>query len=119
MYLIGNGGSYANAAHIANDLLSVGVRAHTMEAATLTAFANDFGYENAFAKWLGIMADRGDMLMALSGSGKSANILNAVKKAEEIGMEVMEVYGAREGHDMQRAEELQVELGHNFMRALR
>ena len=52
--IIGNGGSYANALHIANDLLSCGIAAYTMDPATLTAFANDFGYYSAFQKWISI-----------------------------------------------------------------
>lgn len=117
VYIIGNGGSYANAAHIANDLLSVGIRAYTIDAATLTAFANDYEYENAFAIWLRIVGEKGDTLIALSGSGKSPNIVNAVSAAEEIGMVVKRVYGAAMELDMQSAEEHQIMLGHSLMRA--
>ena len=116
IYIIGNGGSYANASHIANDLLAAGARAYTMDSAILTAFANDYGYENIFSRWLGIVGERGDTLIALSGSGKSPNILNAIKEAERIGMEVHKVFGSELGQDMQKAEEYQISLGHNLMR---
>ena len=116
VYIVGNGGSFANAAHIANDLLSVGIKAYTMDAATLTAFANDYGYENAFALWLRVVAESGDTLIALSGSGKSPNILNAIAEAEKIGMRVERVFGAEAGLDMQEAEESQIALGHEIMR---
>ena len=116
VYIVGNGGSFANAAHIANDLLSVGIKAYTMDSATLTAFANDYGYEHAFALWLRVVAESGDTLIALSGSGKSPNILNAIAEAEKIGMRVERVFGSQAGLDMQAAEEAQIALGHEIMR---
>lgn len=117
VYIIGNGGSYANAAHIANDLLSVGVKAYTLDSATLTAFANDFGYENIFARWLEKVGEEGDLLIALSGSGKSPNILNAIRTACTLGMDVYRIFGGQLG--MQDAEEQQVHLGHDVMRRLK
>lgn len=111
-FIIGNGGSYANAMHICNDYLAAGIPTFTMDPATLTAFANDYGYEHAFSKWLRIVGQRGDKLIALSGSGKSPNILNAVAEAELIGMEVQKVFGAEQGLGMQEAEEMQLVMGH-------
>jgi D-sedoheptulose 7-phosphate isomerase len=119
VYLIGNGGSYANAVHIANDLLSVGVKAYTMDPATLTAFANDHGYENAFAKWAAIVAEKGDLIVGLSGSGKSPNILRALDFARGAGIETMLVTNYLQDFDMQVSEEKQLRIGHNAMRALR
>ena len=118
VYIIGNGGSFANAMHIANDLISCGIRAHTMDVATFSAFANDYGYYRAFERWIETMGEAGDLLIALSGSGKSPNILKAVEAARALGMEVETIYGAARGEDMQRAEEAQVEIGHALMRAL-
>lgn len=118
VYVIGNGGSYANAAHIANDLLAAGVKAYTLDAATLTASANDYGYESVFSRWLYTVAEPGDCLVALSGSGRSPNILAAIAAAEDIGMEVVRVFGAERGLDMQAAEEEQVRLGHELRRTL-
>lgn len=119
VYIIGNGGSYANAQHICNDLLLAGVRAYVLDPATLTAFANDFGYDVVFSKWLLIVGTSDDLLIALSGSGKSSNILNAVEAAKLIGMKVWEEFGARQGLDMQASEERQIFLGHEVMRALK
>ena len=119
VYVVANGGSYANAIHICNDLLSCGVRAHCLDPATLTAFANDYGYEFAFSKWLLVVAEAGDLLIALSGSGKSKNILNALEAAKLIGMDVYCEFGAAQGFDMQAAEERQVWLGHELMRELK
>lgn len=118
IFIIGNGGSYANTMHIANDLLACGEAAFTMDPATLTAFANDYGYEYAFARWLSIVAEDGDLLIALSGSGKSPNILNACERAKEIGMRVHCVFGAERGQNMQEAEEYQIHMGHELRRLL-
>src|SRR3990167_7853342 len=119
VYIIGNGGSYANAMHICNDLLACGVRAFCLDPSTLTAFANDYGYEGAFARWINICAEKGDLLIALSGSGKSPNILNAIKAAEETGMTVYRIFGNERGEDMQAAEEAQIAIGHQLLRSLR
>lgn len=117
VYIVGNGGSYANAVHICNDLLACGVRAYTLDPATLTATANDHGYYHVFRKWISVVGEKGDLLIALSGSGRSPNILMAIEEAEKIGMDVERVFGAPQ-FDMQGAEEHQVFLGHEIMRRL-
>ena len=119
VYIIGNGGSYANAAHIANDLQACGISAFTLDAATLTASANDYGYETVFSRWLSIVAGNQDLLIALSGSGTSPNILAGILEAERIGMDIHKEFGAAQGLGMQDAEEAQLRLGHDLMRALR
>ncbi len=119
VYLVGNGGSYANAMHVANDLVSVGVRAYVPDPSTLTAIGNDYGYENAFARWLKVMGDPGDLLLALSGSGTSPNIVAAVQAARDLGMTAVILTNYLREMDMQRSEERQVEIGHELMRALR
>jgi D-sedoheptulose 7-phosphate isomerase len=118
-YIIGNGGSYANAVHICNDLISVGIKAYTLDPATLTAIGNDFGYENVFSRWLAVVGEDGDLLLALSGSGKSKNIINAIVEAEKIGMETMLVTDFLKTRDMQESEEDQISFGHAAMRCLR
>lgn len=119
VYIIGNGGSGANAEHISNDLQSCGVRAHTLNLATLTAWSNDFGYEHAFSKWISLHGEPGDMLIALSGSGKSPNILAAIDSAKRKGMETILVTDHLRTRDMQQSEEDQIVLGHDVMRLLR
>jgi len=119
VYIIGNGGSYANAMHICNDLLSVGVRAYCIDPSTLTAFSNDYGYEKAFARWIGVVGERDDLLIALSGSGKSQNILKAILMAEARGMKVWREFGKPQNLNMQKAEEWQIELGHKVMMNLK
>ena len=119
VFIIGNGGSYANAAHIANDLQACGIAAFTLDAATLTATANDFGYEQIFERWLKVVAQKDDLLIALSGSGKSPNILAALAWADHIGMATARIFGAELGQDMQTAEQHQLIVGHELLRALR
>src|SRR5512135_880507 len=98
VFIVGNGGSFANAMHIANDLLSVGVRAHTMDPATLTAYGNDYGYDKVFGKWLSTVAKHEDVLIALSGSGNSKNITYACRIAKNHFMTVIGITGAYEPH---------------------
>lgn len=117
--IVGNGGSYANSQHLANDLLSCGIPTYTMDVATFSAFANDYGYYAAFEKWVGICGRKGDMLIALSGSGRSPNILKACDAAERIGMDVARIFGAEIGQDMQESEEFQIKIGHDLLRALK
>ena len=112
VYLIGNGGSYANAQHVCNDLLACGIKAYTLDSATLSAFANDYGWESAFARWLNVVGEPGDLLIAFSGSGRSPNILNAIVAAEHRGMDVFKFFGNERHETMQAAEEAQVHLGH-------
>ena len=119
VFVIGNGGSYANAMHIVNDLLSCGIAAFSMDPATLTAFANDHGYESAFDLWIKTVGESRDLLIALSGSGKSQNILRAVETAKRMGMDVHCEFGYPKGLDMQQAEEEQIMIGHELMRELR
>ena len=133
-YLCGNGGSAANAIHIANDLVSVGIRAQALtDIATLTAIANDYSYGAVFSRQLKVFAEPGDLLIALSGSGNSPNIVEALEAAKEKGMETWAIVGAyqktraegladntiKSGEDMQSAERHQITIGHRLMKWLR
>lgn len=83
--LIGNGGSAAIASHQATDLWkNGGIRALAFnDASLLTCAANDYGYSEVFAKPVERFGDAGDVLIAISSSGQSASIVNAVKVARE------------------------------------
>ena len=118
VFIIGNGGSWANAVHIANDLLATGVAAFTLDAATLTATANDFSYEEVFSRWLRVVASPKDLLIALSGSGVSRNIVRAMAEAERIGMASHLVTHYLRGRTMQESEEDQLVIGHELRAAL-
>jgi D-sedoheptulose 7-phosphate isomerase len=95
VYLLGNGGSAAIAGHAATDLFNVGkLRAMTLhESSMLTCMANDFGYENAFAQMLSAMVEPGDLVIAISSSGKSMNIRNAATQATNNGGQVITLSG--------------------------
>src|SRR5688572_2062665 len=118
-YIIGNGGSAANAIHICNDLISVGIKANTLDPATMSAIANDFGWENVFSRWIVTVGEAGDLLVALSGSGTSRNVINALVEAEKIGMETMLVTDYLRTRDMQQSEEDQLVFGHEAMKCLK
>jgi len=118
-FIIGNGGSYANAIHIANDLLAAGIPAFTLDPATMAASANDYGWESIYSRWLLVVGSPGDILIAMSGSGKSPNILAGIRAAEYMGMKVYKIFGAERGEDMQQAEEAQINIGHQLWRALK
>ena len=113
VFLCGNGGSAANANHWANDLIygagktgRGGVRAHSLAANTsvIMCLANDTGYENIFSRQLGVLASPGDILIALSGSGNSPNILRALEEAKHLGLETWAIVGYDGGRALQLAE---------------
>lgn len=100
VFLIGNGGSAATASHMATDLgvgslPHAGVRAVSLtdNNAVLTATGNDFGYDQVFARQLDLLARSGDLLIAVSASGNSVNLLRAVDSAKRIGMTTIGLTG--------------------------
>ena len=86
LFFIGNGGSAGISIHMTADFLkNGGMRTHSMhDASTLTCLGNDFGYEYVFNKQLEMVAQSGDILVAISSSGNSPNIVKAVKTAQEM-----------------------------------
>ena len=104
VFVIGNGGSAANASHFAQDL-SKGTLANPdqekrLKALSLTdnlpffsALGNDEGYENVFVQQLRTFAEPGDILIAISGSGNSPNILRAIEYAQKHGMRTVGITG--------------------------
>ena len=105
VFICGNGGSAANAIHIANDLhyglgvnanrdgLGLKVEALPANSAVITCLANDTGYENIFSHQLRVKAKKDDLLIVLSGSGNSPNIVNVLKEGNEIGMKSYGILG--------------------------
>jgi D-sedoheptulose 7-phosphate isomerase len=92
--LAGNGGSAADAQHIAGEFLSrlnfdrapLPAIALTVDTSVLTAIGNDYGYEHVFERQVGGLGRPGDLLIGISTSGRSVNILRALRKARELGM---------------------------------
>jgi D-sedoheptulose 7-phosphate isomerase len=93
--LVGNGGSAAMASHVSVDLTKMcKIRAVNFnEADLLTCFANDYGYENWVKKALSFYADRKDLLIFISSSGESKNIINGANFAKKIGCKVITLTG--------------------------
>jgi phosphoheptose isomerase len=113
IYVCGNGGSAAIADHLCCDWTKgtkveglPPLRTHSLAAngALLTALANDFGYEECFATQVDYFAEPGDVLVAISSSGKSPNILKAVARAKERGLKVIGLSGFSGGGLAQEAD---------------
>ncbi len=87
VYIIGNGASASMASHIAADLFkNGGVRTDVFsDVALITAMANDLSYEDVFSEPLNMRMDKGDMLVAISSSGMSPNVIRACQLALERG----------------------------------
>jgi D-sedoheptulose 7-phosphate isomerase len=141
VFLCGNGGSAGNAVHLANDFLygisrqfGSGVRVCALSAnsSILTCLANDCGYDAVFSMQLAVQGSAGDVLIALSGSGNSPNIINAIEQAKTMGIKTFAILGYDGGkarsladvaihfdvHDMQISEDLQLIVGHMAMQWL-
>jgi len=102
--LIGNGGSAAIVSHIHNDLCkAVGVRAMVFnEPPFLTAVANDDGYHDVFHRPVDLWSDHGDVLIAISSSGESENIVKAALRAKAKGCNVITFTGFNAGNRLRR-----------------
>lgn len=102
---IGNGGSAGIASHLAIDFSkNGGLRALAFnDSSALTCLGNDLGYENVFAKQLDFHARPGDLLIAISSSGRSANILQAVKVARSRDCRVVTYSGFADNNELRRA----------------
>ena len=143
VFLCGNGGSAGNANHIANDFI-YGVASHSghqaglkiqslsANSSVITCLANDEGYEKIYSEQLLTLGTRGDLLIALSGSGNSQNIVEVLLTAKQMGIKTAAVLGFDGGsakgiadipihfpvYDMQISEDLQMLLSHGLMQWL-
>ena len=141
IFLCGNGGSAGNAIHLANDFIygvakgkGPGMRIHALPAnqAVMTCLANDESYAEVFSQQLAALGNSGDILIVLSGSGNSPNVVRALEKAKEMGMYTSAILGYSGGKcleladlpihfaidDMQISEDLQQIVGHMIMRKI-
>ena len=141
MFFCGNGGSAGNAIHLANDFLygiakktGGGMRVHALSAnaAVMTCLGNDVGYDRIFSEQLAVQAQAGDLLVALSGSGNSPNIVSVIEQAKGMGVKSYAILGYSGGKckeisdvaihfpvsDMQIAEDMQLVVGHMLMQRL-
>ncbi|MDB5799566.1 MAG: phosphoheptose isomerase [Rhodocyclales bacterium] len=141
VFICGNGGSAGNAIHLANDYLygiakrkggGLRVTALSANAAVLTCLANDVGYDQIYAEQLAVQAKAGDLLIVLSGSGNSPNIVAALEQAKEMDVRSCAILGYSGGKslaladiavhfpidDMQISEDMQMVVGHMLMQWL-
>lgn len=101
IFLFGNGGSAADAQHVAGELNGrfskerrpLKAQALVGDGASMTCIANDYGYEQVFARQLRANADPGDVAFGFSTSGNSGNVVEAFKAAREIGMPTIAMTG--------------------------
>ncbi len=100
LFFVGNGGSAADAQHLATELVGRFERdnrlpavALTTDTSTLTALANDFGFDEVFSRQVQALVRPGDALVALSTSGNSPSILAAARQARERGARVLGLAG--------------------------
>jgi D-sedoheptulose 7-phosphate isomerase len=141
VFLCGNGGSAGNAIHLANDFLygiskttggGLRVMALPANSAVITCLANDVGYDHIFSEQLAVQAQKDDLLIALSGSGNSGNIVRVLEQATVMEVRSFAILGFSGGKskqladvaihfpvdDMQIAEDLQLIVGHMVMQWL-
>ena len=98
------------ASHVSVDLTkAAGIRGINFnEADLLTCFANDYGYENWVARALEFYADPGDLVILISSSGKSANILNGAHQAKAMGLPLITVSGFLSDNPLRKLGELNI-----------
>ena len=141
VFFCGNGGSAGNSNHLANDFLygvakdsGIGIRVESLSAnsSVLTCLGNDIGYENIFSQQVSVKAEPGDILIVLSGSGNSENVVRAIEVAKKKRVHTVAIVGYDGGrcltsadtaihfpiNDMQISEELQLDVGHMCMQYL-
>jgi len=134
--LFGNGGSAADAQHIAAELVGrykmdrkgLPAIALTTDTSALTAIANDFGYENIFARQLEALLNKNDLVIGISTSGNSKNVINALDYANELGVKTIGLSGGDGGvmneicshnlvvpsFDTPRIQEMHIFIGHTI-----
>lgn len=102
IFFLGNGGSNSICSHMMEDYMKMLAKktASFTDAAMITCFANDYGWENAMKEWIKFQFNQGDLLVAISSSGESKNILNATKQALEMHGDVITLSGFNEGNSL-------------------
>ena len=101
--IFGNGGSAADAQHFAAELVGryqknrngLAAIALTTDSSVITSIANDFGFENVFKRQIEAIANEGDVAIGISTSGKSLNVINAIKLASDLGCRTIGLTGKK------------------------
>jgi len=104
LLFIGNGGSASIASHMAIDFWkNAGIRALVFnDSSLLTCISNDYGYKYVFEKPIKMFANKGDILFAISSSGKSENILKGVSAAKKIKAKIITLSGFNKDNPLRR-----------------
>jgi D-sedoheptulose 7-phosphate isomerase len=132
--ICGNGGSAADSQHIAAELsgrfkkerIALAGIALTTDTSALTAIGNDYGYEEVFSRQVEALAKEGDLLIGISTSGNSKNVIKAIESAKKIGCKVITLTGKSGGemknlgdinlvissNDTPRIQEMHIMVGH-------
>lgn len=141
LFICGNGGSAGNALHLTNDYLygigkasgaGMKVTALSANSSVITCLANDLTYDKVFSQQIKVLANSRDVLLVLSGSGNSPNVVEALLTAKSMGLKTFAILGYTGGRckdiadtslhfeldDMQIAEDLQLIIGHMWMQYL-
>ena len=141
VFICGNGGSGANAIHIANDFIygvaketgkGLKIQALTSNSAVITCLANDVGYDSIFSEQLAVFGEVNDILIVLSGSGNSSNIIKVLNEAKSMKIKSYAILGFNGGkainiadevihfniEDMQISEDLQLIVAHMIMQTI-
>jgi D-sedoheptulose 7-phosphate isomerase len=123
LWVAGNGGSAAIADHLLCDWVKgtftpahppIHVHSLTSNTALLTACANDFGHETGFSRQIEMQAQPGDVLICISSSGNSANILAVLRKASSIGLKTIALTGFDGGESLRLADISLHVAAHNY-----
>lgn len=102
IFWVGNGGSTAICSHLSQDIMNkLGIKSHCFsDPSLMTCMANDYGYENVYARPLTVHASENDILIAISSSGNSENILNAVAVARKKNMQIITLSGLNKNNKL-------------------
>ena len=114
----GNGGSMADAMHFAEELTgrfrddrNAIAAVAISDPAHITCVANDYGFEYIFSRYIEAVGNKGDVLLAISTSGNSANVINAIQEAQSRGMKVIALTG-KDGGGMSDICDIEIRVAH-------
>ena len=113
IFFIGNGGSNAICSHMLEDYAKIGrFRTYSFsDPSLITCYSNDYGYENAMAEWMKLYFEKGDLLVAISSSGNSKNILNAADAAIQLSGNVITLSGFKPDNKLKSKGNVNFHLG--------
>lgn len=114
VFVIGNGGSASTAEHFTTDLVKKGIPAFALSANTglISMLANDYGYDQIFSKQLEVFAHETDLLVTISCSGTSPNIVAALDKQESMGFDVYQFETFSNDRDFGKLEDKHLKFAH-------